>query len=208
MPAFSPVPGLHSPTPSPRKPNEKVIKVTYGLLIFTLPPTGPPALEGEAAGSRFSGNSGPLSSECPSQQRFQNEGDNLNITERPSRGLKPPSSLASWVALGGGVVAPHHLLGPPQPWNGADNVSPVTWRHCYREENLCTHDAEMDLSELEDIRKFSERPEKSTEPEQTRAVVLNDLRDGRFVTANTNFWEEKECMLMRKLLGLPWWSGG
>ena len=112
MPAFSPVPGLHLPTPSPRKPNEKVIKVMYGLLIFTLPPTGPPALEGEAAGSQFSGNSGPLSSECPSQQRFQSKGGDLNITERPSRGPKTPSSLASWVALGGGVVT-HHLLGPP-----------------------------------------------------------------------------------------------
>ena len=141
--------------------------------------------------SRFSGNSGPLSSECPSLQRFQSEGGDLNITEQPSRGPKTPSSLASGVALGGGVVA-HHLLGPPQPWNGADNVNPVTWRHCYREGNLCTLDAEMDLSELEDVRKFSESPEKSTEPEQTRAVVLNDLRDRRFVTANTNFWEEKE----------------
>lgn len=39
MPVCSSVHGLHSQTPSPWKPNEKVIKVKYSLLIFILSPT-------------------------------------------------------------------------------------------------------------------------------------------------------------------------
>ena len=91
------------------------MKVTYGLLIFTLPPSGLPALEGEAAGSWFSGNSGPLPPECPSQRRFQSEGGGLNVTERPSRGPKPPFSPGWLGGLGGRCggshhTTPHHLM--------------------------------------------------------------------------------------------------
>lgn len=115
MPVFSPVPGLHSPTSSPRKPNEKVMKVTYGLLIFTLPPSGLPALEGEAAGSWFSGNSGPLPPECPSQRRFQGEGGGLNVTERPSRGPKPPFIPGRLGGLGGRCGGSHHTTSWGHP---------------------------------------------------------------------------------------------
>ena len=105
------------------------MKVTYGLLIFTLPPSGLPALEGEAAGSWFSGNSGPLPPECPSQRRFQSEGGGLNVTERPSRGPKPPFSPGWLGGLGGrcgGLTTPHHTTPPHDVTATGTNTSVLT----------------------------------------------------------------------------------
>lgn len=39
-----------------------------------------------------------------------------------------------------------------------------------REKNSCTRETEMDIFELEDIKKFSKRPEESEEPDYTGAV--------------------------------------
>lgn len=54
---------------------------------------------------------------------------------------------------------------------------------------------EVDIFELEDIKKFFKRPGESKELEQIRTALRNGLQNKQFIKTHINFQEEKEHTL-------------